>query len=94
MADLRLDTDELKETGAALKLLAVELREAQDIVEEYASAVGHRRLADQLDEMQGSWDDRRNDLRDSIDGLGDIVEEAGAAFDDIERHLVAALKGE
>jgi len=94
MADLRLDTDELVETGAALRLLAGELRDAENIVEEYADAVGHRRLAGALDEMQGSWDDRRNDLRDAIDGLGELVEDAGEAFADIERHLVAALEGE
>ena len=94
MADLRLDTDELVETGAALRLLAGELRDAENIVEEYADAVGHRRLADTLDEMQGSWDDRRNELVEGIDGIAEVAQEAGKAFEDIEQHLVAALVGE
>jgi hypothetical protein len=94
MPDLKLDTTELRETGAALRLLAGELRDAETIVEDYADAVGHRRLADTLDEMQGSWDDRRNDLRDGIDGLGEIAEEAGKVFEDIEEHLVAGMRGE
>ncbi|MCA0144607.1 hypothetical protein [Blastococcus sp. LR1] len=94
MPDLKLNTTELRETGAALRLLSVELSEAENIVEAYADDVGHPRLAHTLDEMQGSWDDRRNDLRDGIDGLGEVVEEAGKAFEEIERHLVAALEGE
>jgi hypothetical protein len=94
MSDLRLSTTELIETGAALRLLAGELRDAETIVKDNMSAVGHRGLADRLDEMQGSWDDRRNDLRDAIEGLGDVVKDAGQAFQDIEQHLVAALEGE
>ena len=88
---LRVDTGTLLSTGAALRLLAGELRDAERVVEDHARAVGHRELARRLDEMQGSWDDKRNDLRDDIETLAEVATKAGEAFEDIEQHLVQAL---
>jgi hypothetical protein len=94
MSDLIVETPSLRATGSALRYLAGELRDAEKIVEDYQRSIGHRRLAHQLDEMQGSWDDRRNDLRDAIDNLADVNVAAGQAFEDIESELVAAMVGE
>jgi hypothetical protein len=44
--------------------------------------------------MQGSWDDRRNDLRDAIENLAEVHVAAGQGFEDIEAQLVAAMVGE
>ena len=94
MSDLIVDTPSLAETGSALRYLAGELRDAETIVEDHQRSIGHRRLAHQLDEMQGSWDDRRNDLRDAIEDLADVNVGAGQAFEEIEAELVAAMVGD
>jgi hypothetical protein len=94
MSDLIVDTPSLKDTGTALRYLAGELRDAEKIVEDYQRSISHRRLAHQLDEMQGSWDDRRNDLRDAIENLAEVHVAAGQGFEDIEAQLVAAMVGE
>ena len=94
MSDLEVSSQELIETGTALRLLSGELRDAETIVQDYRSSIGHRGLAERLDEMQGSWDDRRNELVEGIDGIAEVAQEAGKAFEDIEQHLVAALVGE
>lgn len=91
MSDLKLSSTDLIGTGRALRLLAGELRDAERIVEDHQRAIGHRELARQLDEMQGSWDDRRNDLRDAIEGLAETAQQAGEVFEQIERDLVQAL---
>lgn len=93
MSDLKVDSHDLEETGTALRLLAGELRDAERIVEDYSRDIGHQELTHQLDEMQGTWDDRRNDLLQSIGSLADAATQAGQAFEDIEQHLVAALAG-
>lgn len=92
--DLIVQTHWLRATGSALRYLAGELRDAEKIVEDYQRSIGHRRLASQLDEMQGSWDDRRNDLRDAIENLAEVHVAAADGFEDIETQLVAAMVGE
>ncbi len=93
MSDLCVSTTDLAGTGAALHLLAGELRGAERIVEDNRRAVGHDVLARRLDEFQGNWDDRRNDMLESIDALAGTARAAAEAFEDIEQNLVAALEG-
>ncbi len=93
MADLEVDSDDLIRTGRALRFLAGELKAADHIVQDHRADIGHRGFAEQLDKMQGNWDDKRNALVDDIISLGDFARKAGKAFEDIEQHLVAALEG-
>ncbi len=93
MSDLEVDTDELIATGHALRMVAGEFRGAERVVDDHRHAVGHRLLAQRLDESQGSWDDRRNDLLDDIDALAEVAAQLGEVFEEIEASLVAALHG-
>jgi hypothetical protein len=93
MGDLELDTAALDECGRSLRLVQQELQHAQAIADDYAATVGHSRLADRLHDFAGNWDDTRDEMLDSITGLGDAARGIGNAFEDIETHLVAALEG-
>ena len=93
MADLEVDSDDLARTGEALRFLAGELKRAEHIVHDHLDDIGHRGLAEQLDEMQGTWDDRRNALVEDITRLAGFAKKAGTMFEQIEEHLVAALEG-
>lgn len=84
---LTVDTGELRKTGEALDLLSRELKHAERIVHDYSRAIGHRDLAHRLDDMQGKWDDRRNDLVEEIDGLGEWAKKAGVSFEDLDHKL-------
>lgn len=93
VSDLKIDTCELQETGSALRILAGELRDAQHLVTNARCSIGHGRLSSRLDDMQGSWDDRRNDLRDAIEELAGVVKDAAKSFEGVEENLHAALTG-
>jgi len=93
VADLQVNSDDLVKTGEALRYLAGELKNAENIAQDHLGAMGHAQLAKQLDEMQGTWDDRRNRLVEDIKTVAGIAKKAGKTFDDIEEHLVAALEG-
>lgn len=90
---LRVCTSELAETGSALRLLAGELSGAERIVDDHRAAVGHELLVRRLEQFQGNWDDRRQDLVASIEGLGDAARAAADGFEEIEAGLVASLEG-
>ena len=93
MGDLEVNTTDLVATGTALRYLAGELKKAEDIVKDNLDALGHPGLAEQLDEMQGTWDDKRNALVKDIESVAKVAKEAGKAFEEIESELVAALEG-
>lgn len=93
MADLEVNSADLVATGEALRYLAGELKNAETIVKDNLAAIGHPALAEQLDEMQGTWDDRRNGLVKDIKTVAKVAKKAGEAFEEIEEQLVAALEG-
>ena len=93
MPDLEVDSVELIRTGTALRFVAGELKKAEDIVQDNLAALGHSSLAEQLDRMQGTWDDKRNALVEGIHDVARLAKKAGEVFEDIEQHLVAALEG-
>ena len=90
---LKVDTTELRTTGSALMLLSYELKHAERITHDYSRALGHADLARRLDEMQGKWDDRRNDLVAEIEGLGELAEKAGVTFEDVDAELARVARG-
>lgn len=94
MSDLRVDTSDLREAGAGLRLVATEFDNAERITDDYAALVGHPVLAQRLHEFSGNWDDRRGEMLESIRGLAQVAAEAGETYEEIERELVRALTGE
>lgn len=93
MGDLELDTAVLDECGRSLRHVQQELQHAQTIADNYAATIGHSRLADRLRDFAGNWDDTRGEMLESIKGLGDAARGIADSFEDIEKHLVAALEG-
>jgi hypothetical protein len=93
MGDLELDTRDLEECGRSLRHVQQELQHAQAVADNYAATIGHPRLADRLRDFAGNWDDTREEMLESIKGLGDAAKGIADAFEDIEAHLVAALEG-
>ncbi|WP_040338219.1 hypothetical protein [Candidatus Blastococcus massiliensis] len=94
MSDLRVVTEDLRRAGESLLTCYEEFRSAQDTADRGAEAVEHARLADALREFAAEWDDRRDEICHAIEGLGDAAVGAAEVYEEIERELVRALRGE
>jgi len=55
--------------------------------------IAHPALRGRLEEFADSWDDRRKDMMEAIEGLGDAAEAAAEAFENLEDEFVRALEG-
>ncbi|WP_336923463.1 hypothetical protein [Aquipuribacter sp. SD81] len=94
MADLEIDTVVLRETGAALRLVATEFEHANARTDALADALGHRGLAERVREFARSWDDRRAEMVEGIAALADTATGVGETYETIDSELAAALRGE
>ena len=91
---LTVITEELRTAGESLLVCYEEFRSAQDTADRGTEAVEHPRLADALHEFAAEWDDRRDEICFAIEGLGDAAVAAAEVYEEIERELVRALRGE
>ena len=91
---LRVVTEDLRLAGESLLVCFEEFRSAQDVADRGAEAVEHPRLADSLRQFAAEWDDRRDEICHAIEGLGKAAAGAAEVYEEIERELVRALRGE
>ncbi len=94
MSDLDIDIDLLRETGAALRVVATEFEHANDNSDHAADATGHDGLADRVREFAHNWDDRRGKMLESIAFLAEAGVGIGDTFAEIETELVGCLRGD
>lgn len=94
MADLSVDTAVLIESGHALRAVASEFEHADDNSEDAADAVGHPDLADRVREFADNWRIRRGEMVQKIATLGEAASTTGETFEQLDRDLAAALRGE
>jgi hypothetical protein len=94
VSDLKVSTADLRAAGAYLLAVYREFSAAGKIADTGAEAVAHDRLRDRLRDFAANWDDRRDEICASINGLGEAAEAAAEVYEEIERELVRALRGE
>jgi hypothetical protein len=93
VADLRIDTEVLRQAGTSLRAVYQEFDKADDNARPDRSVIAHHHLRDRLEEFADSWDDRRAEMTEAIKGLGEFAEESGKAFDALENEFVKSLAG-
>ena len=54
--------------------------------------IGHRRVADALDDFAGSWDDKRGKLTTSLREVGDMATSSAATFQEVDDQLAADIE--
>lgn len=54
--------------------------------------VGHRAVADALDDFAGSWDDKRSTLTTSLCEVGDMATSSAATFREVDDQLAADIE--
>jgi hypothetical protein len=94
MADLGIDTQVLRDTGAALRLVATEFAQANARSEALADALGHRGLAERVRELAHGWEQRRDEVVDGIVHLADAATAVGEVLEQLDTELAASLRGE
>lgn len=91
---LRLNTSELIELGAALRMVAEEFHHANSTSDDLADAAGDPELADALRTVAHEWDDKRRKMLDDIAIVADAARAIGETFEALDRDFAAALLGE
>jgi hypothetical protein len=80
MADLRFDLDAVRDIASDLRTIASEFRDANVGSERIADATGHPGLADAVRSFAHSWDDTREEMLGTIEGLGEATDAIADAF--------------
>lgn len=93
MSDLRIDTEQVRAVGSGLTRIAAEFADANVGSDRIAEAVGHAGLADAVRSFAHSWDDTREDMTESIKGLGEATSAIADIFEQADGELAAAMDG-
>lgn len=94
MADLLLDTVQLRRAGAQLRTVADEFNSAATTAHGLEDAVGHPVLAAAIRGFEGSWDHTRGEMVASIAELADACTGIGDSFAELDSQFAAALRGD
>lgn len=91
VADLRMNTDTMRDLGTDMAFTASEFEHANTRSDTIAAAVGHEGLANAITEFAHGWDDRRKEMIDSISFVADAARGIADGFDDTDIQLAQAL---
>lgn len=92
MADLQYSLELLNGLGRQLSGLADGLEGNTAGTSWDPEEIGHRRVADALQEFAGSWDDKRGKLTTSLREVGDMATSAASTFREVDDQLAAEIE--
>lgn len=93
MADLSYSLDHLRQLGQQLSGLADAMDGTARRTSWDREGIGHRWVADALEEFAGSWDDKREKLTASIRDVGRMATDSAQTFEDVDEQLAAEIAG-
>ncbi|MET0930912.1 MAG: hypothetical protein ABWX74_15435 [Aeromicrobium sp.] len=88
---MRVNGDRLLEVQSALKTVHTNFSDAEKLSEAWGDVVGHRGLADTLDDFSGNWDDTRDNMLEGITAMADAAGAMAETFEDLDNQLAEAL---
>ncbi|MPV37180.1 hypothetical protein [Georgenia subflava] len=91
MADIDVDTELLRATGRQLGDIVETLKGAKEDAADLAAHVGHGGLADRVRDFADNWQSRRQEMVETIAGLGSVSENVGIAFEEWDSELARAI---
>jgi len=91
MTTLRVDPEAISALGRDLRVLAGVLAGLEALDGGEVVDLGHRSVAGALDELLGNWSLVRRQLAQSLDDLGAVAGQAGAAYLEVEGGIVESL---
>ena len=94
MADLKLNTADLRQAGSDLRLVAQEFTNANANTTALSDALGHEELASRVRGFAYGWDDKREKMVETIASMAEACTGIGEGFEDLDAEFAAALRGE
>lgn len=92
MADrIIVNTDDLRDSAKALKLIDSEFTNADDNADEFSQVVGHDGLADKIKDFSTRWEKHRNDMLTNIEALQKILNDGADKIDETDRDMAKSL---
>jgi gas vesicle protein len=94
VADLKLDTEQLRDTAELLSSMAAEFEKANENVATTASAVGDDTLKHAVERFASSWNQHREELTEQITKLRDHLVNAADSIEAADLALADGLDGD
>ena len=92
MADrIIVNTDDLRDSANALKLIDSEFSNADDNADEFSKVVGHDGLGDKIKDFSTRWEHHRNDMLKNIEALQKILSDGADKIDETDRDMAKTL---
>lgn len=91
MADLAYSLELLNGLGVELAGLADALEGTAPRTSWDAEEIGHRRVADALEDFAGSWDDQRELLTRSLRAVGEMATSSAETFAQVDDELAGKV---
>ncbi|MCR2799925.1 MULTISPECIES: hypothetical protein [unclassified Microbacterium] len=92
MPDLKIDLEQVRAVGTDLGRIAREFESANVRSDRIAEATGHDGLADAVRSFAHSWDDTREDMLESVRGLGEATTAIADVFAETDVELASAIE--
>ncbi|GAA3026891.1 hypothetical protein [Microbacterium dextranolyticum] len=92
MADLVVNTDNLRNLASQLATVHGTLTAADGDAHALSGMIPHTRLASAVGEFASGWDRRRKDLADRVDQLQKRADGAADAFEGVDGQLADKLQ--
>jgi len=88
---IRVDPDRIDDLARELRGLRDEFASLECRVDDYEQAVGHRRVADQLDELASNWSDARGEIVGRLESLAAACAQVAKTYREQEAHLAGGM---
>lgn len=90
--DLTYDSERLATLSGQMSTISGNLHDDRALKSYDIDQVGHRKVADAIDNFVNDWDDKRNKLIEKVDALAEMASTSHENFTQVDLDLAAALK--
>jgi predicted nucleic acid-binding Zn-ribbon protein len=98
MADVYITLDKLEQVVTDLEAIISEFEKATSLSEELEAAIGdpfgESKLREEAQEFEERWDDKRNQLKDGLEGVRDHVKGIVDGIEEWDAETAKAFNGE
>ncbi|MEW6477242.1 MAG: hypothetical protein AB1679_33735 [Actinomycetota bacterium] len=92
MAEIKVDPDKLDFLAGELAGLKAEFAGLGQRIDDYESAVGHRKLADELHSTATNWSKKRTQLLADLEELAHLAEHAAQHYRCLDAEVAASIR--
>lgn len=94
MADVSIDLARLDITSGDARQLAEDFDGAERFADDIGSLTGHDGLRGKVEEFGHEWDVAREELREGLRSVADLMEAIHDTFSDLDQSMADGMEGE